>query len=87
MRLCFVCKSQIESGRLEAIPETRLCKQHGQEIEKYGGEFRITISQERTSKQGSLKLNYGGISTATIRNQRGMEQLRDDYEQSRWATE
>ena len=38
MRLCVVCKKQIEEGRIDAIPGTRICVEHGKEIQKYGGE-------------------------------------------------
>ena len=80
MRLCFVCKKNIDDARLDAIPETRLCATHGQEIEKFGGEFRMSASQERTSKQGSLKLNYGGIATTRERNQDAMDKLKDEFD-------
>lgn len=80
MRLCQVCKGPIEQERLEGIPDTRLCKEHGREIANYGGEFIMSASQERTSKQGSLKLNYGGIATTKQRNDQGIEDLRNDYE-------
>jgi len=80
MRLCIICKQEIDSERLEAIPETRLCLQHGHEIKKFGGEFKLSATQERTSKQGSLKLNYGSISTTSTRNEEAMERLRDEYE-------
>ena len=83
MRLCMVCKQQIESDRLEVIPETRLCITHGKQIQKYGGEFTVTASQERTSKQGSLKHNYGGVTTSTVRNEAAMTQLIDEYESHR----
>lgn len=78
-RLCFVCKNEIEPERLEAIPQTRLCTQHGHEIQKFGGEFILSASQERTSKKTSLKVNYGGITTSSTRNDDGMEQLREEY--------
>ena len=80
MRLCIVCKQEIESDRIEAIPATRLCTQHGEEIQAYGGEFTVSASQERTSKQGSLKLNYGGISTSSTRNENALSRLLDDYD-------
>jgi hypothetical protein len=80
MRLCVVCKAPIDAERIEAIPETRLCTQHGREIQKYGGEFVVSASQERTSQPGSLKLNYGGISTSKARNDEAIEMLRDEYE-------
>lgn len=83
MRLCQICKKPIEQERTEAIPETRLCTQHGSEIAKYGGEFIMSASQERTSKLGSLKLNYGGISTSKRRNEKAVDELRNDYQLGR----
>lgn len=80
MRFCIVCKCEIETDRIDAIPGTRLCARHGREIEKYGGEFKLRASQERTSKKGSLKLNYGGISTSSTRNEDALGQLLDEYE-------
>lgn len=79
VRICEVCKQPIEAERAEGVPETRLCGKHSTEVEKYGGEFLMTATQERTSKTGSLKINYGGISTTRTRNQEGIRRLRDDY--------
>ena len=79
MRLCAVCKKQIEEDRIDAIPGTRLCIEHGSEIQKYGGEFKISASDERTSKRGSMKINYGGIATNSVRNTEALEQLIDDF--------
>ena len=84
MRRCAVCKSEIESERVEAIPATRLCTLHGREIQKYGGEFIVSASHERTSKQGSLKLNYGGISTSSTRNEDALNELLDEYERQQF---
>ena len=80
MRLCIVCKKTIEPAREEAIPDTRLCTQHGVEITKFGGEFRLSAVQERTSKKTSFKVNYGGISTTRKRNDIALEKLQDEYE-------
>lgn len=85
MRLCVVCKQEIEADRVEAIPGTRLCIQHGKEIQQYGGEFKLSASQERTSKQGSLKLNYGGISTQSTRNEDALNRLLDEYERKQFS--
>ncbi len=84
MRYCMVCKIEIEADRIEAIPRTRLCTRHGREIEQFGGEFRLTATQERTSKKGSLKLNYGGISTNLERNTDAMDQMLDEYERQQF---
>jgi hypothetical protein len=79
-RPCAICLKPIEAERIEALPETRLCLAHAQQIQKYGGEFILTATQERTSKPGSLKRNYGGISTSQRRNHEGIERLREEYE-------
>jgi uncharacterized protein (DUF1697 family) len=79
-RLCEICKGPIDQERVEAIPDTRLCTEHGREIARFGGEFVISAEQERTSKAGSLKLNYGGITTARTRNAAAVARLRDEYE-------
>ena len=79
-RLCQICKAPIELQRLEAMPKTRLCSEHAREIRRYGGEFIVTAELERTSKPGSLKLNYGGIATTETRNEEAIQQLLDDYE-------
>jgi hypothetical protein len=83
MRCCEICKAPIELERAEAIRDTRLCLEHARQIARYGGEFLLTAVQERTSKPGSLKRNYGGIDTAKVRNQAALDQLRADHEQSR----
>lgn len=78
-RVCEVCKRPIEKQRAEGIPETRLCGEHAREIDRYGGEFLTSSHQERTSKAGSLKINYGGVTTRKRRNTAGVQRLRDDY--------
>ena len=85
MRVCAVCKAEIEADRCQAIPATRLCALHGREIEQFGGEFTVIASQERTSKQGSLKLDYGGIATSATRNEDAWAKLRDEYEKQQKA--
>ena len=82
-RVCEICKEVIEPERAELIPDTRLCMKHAQLAQQYGGEFSLTAKQERTSKKTSLKVNYGGISTARQRNLRAIERLKDDYEAER----
>ena len=79
-RRCEIRKQEIDPERLEFLPETRLCLTHAKLIEKYGGEFVISATQERTSKPGSLKRNYGGVSTTSTRNTSAVEKLRQDYE-------
>ena len=81
-RRCEICKQPIDPERAEGYPETRLCTKHGEAIKHYGGEFLLTASQERTSKSGSLKINYGGIETQSTRNYEGIARLKDDYANS-----
>ncbi|HVS36998.1 MAG TPA: hypothetical protein VMS17_15665 [Gemmataceae bacterium] len=69
----------IAPGRLEAVPETRLCAEHARQIEKLGGEFIRTMVQERTSKAGSLKRSYGSASIHKTRNYEAMEKLKAEY--------
>lgn len=87
MRLCIVCKQPIEAAREEVISDTRLCTLHGKEIEKFGGEFKMSAEQERTSKKSSFKVNYGGISTTRTRNEIALEKLQDAYELEQFEKE
>jgi hypothetical protein len=75
-RPCEVCKTLIEPERVEAIPETRLCAEHARMIGRYGGEFIVTTSRENPGKSGSLKKNYGGVTTQKRRNKLALEKLR-----------
>lgn len=80
IRFCEVCKAQIDPERAAALPGTRLCDEHGKAIEAYGGEFVVSAQQERTSKSGSLKINYGGIATHQERNDEAVQRLKDQYQ-------
>ncbi len=79
-RPCEICGQLIDPERLEVLPETRLCTEHARQIQNLGGEFRIVTSQERTSKPGSLKRNYGGVNIEKRRNRRALARLRADFE-------
>lgn len=79
-RPCEICNKMIEEERLEAVPQTKLCIDHARAIEKFGGEFKLSGSYETTSKQGSLKLNYGGVNVIKTKNTDGLEKLRKEYE-------
>jgi hypothetical protein len=80
-RYCEICSKQIDEERVQELPETRLCVEHGEKIKKYGGEFVAVVSQERTNKPGSLKVNYGGVSVERLgRNTKALEKLRDEYD-------
>jgi hypothetical protein len=69
----------IQPERIEILPDTHLCCDHARKIAKFGGEFTITAVRERTSKAGSLKKNYGGVTPSKRRNHRALEQLRDEH--------
>ena len=79
-RACEICKKPLNPERAEGLPMTRLCIEHAHEIEKLGGEFKTYINEELTSKQGSLKKNYGGVTLYRRRNQEAMLKLREAYE-------
>ena len=83
MRHCEICKQPIDADRAEAIRQTRLCTEHAREIQQYGGEFIMSSTQEKTSKEGSLKKNYGGISTRLRRNELALSKLRDAYDRAK----
>ena len=55
-RNCSRCGKEIPAERIEAIPETMVCVSCSSEM---GGEFQIIAIAEKTSKEGSLKKNYG----------------------------
>ncbi len=78
-RGCDICKEPIDPERIEVIPETRLCTKHAQEIRQFGGEFKLTATQERTSKAGSLKKNYGDVTTAKVRNNEAISRLKEQF--------
>lgn len=84
-RGCEICKQPIENERAECLPMTRLCIKHAQEIGKFGGEFRLSVVDEVTSKQGSLKKNYGGVTITQHRNDLAIHKLRDAYTSPRVA--
>ena len=62
IRTCELCDVQIPPERVKAIPGTWLCIACSSEV---GGDFVYTATQINLGKQGSLKLNYGGIGTIT----------------------
>ena len=84
-RLCEICMKPIDPDRLEAANDTRLCGEHAEKIRKHGGEFIRSVSQETTSKAGSLKKNYGGVNSDKIRNQAAIEKLKIEFEEEKWT--
>lgn len=83
-RPCEICMKPIELERLETIPNTRLCLEHAEKIKKHGGEFVVTSTPDRTSKVGSLKLNFGGVTPSMQRNHKAIEKLKDEFEEDKW---
>jgi hypothetical protein len=79
VRPCEVCRELIDEERLEVLPETRLCTECAKKITKHGGEFTVSSVADSLGKVGSLKKNYGGISTHKTRNNLAVEKLRDEY--------
>lgn len=65
-RPCVRCSAMIPVERLEVMPETEICVTCSHEV---GGEFKLIAINERTSKPGSLKLNYGGVTIKKVRKQ------------------
>jgi hypothetical protein len=63
-RSCERCGASIPAERVETVPETRLCVKCSEEV---GGEFHLYATYERTSKEGSLKKNYGGVNVFRVR--------------------
>ncbi|MBM3982385.1 MAG: hypothetical protein FJ304_19375 [Planctomycetes bacterium] len=61
---CARCGETIPAERLEGLPETMVCVTCSNEM---GGEFHVIVTPEKTSKEGSLKKNYGGYSTKKVR--------------------
>src|SRR5438105_1766405 len=86
-RPCEICMKSIETTRLETLNDTRLCDEHARKIEKYGGEYLRSFTNETTSKQGSFKKNYGGNAVSKVRNQKAIEQLKDEYEDEKWKSQ
>ena len=82
VRGCEICGKMIEPERAEALPATRLCIEHGREIQKFGGEFKVTSRDIRTSKEGSLKKNFGGVDVSQSRNRDALEKLRDAFDRT-----
>ncbi|HZT34373.1 MAG TPA: TraR/DksA C4-type zinc finger protein [Nitrososphaera sp.] len=82
-RPCEICGQLIDEERIEVVPGTRLCGEHARQIQKHGGEFIVIATQERTSKAGSLKHNYGSVSTSKKRNHEALAKLREEYLEQR----
>ncbi|MDZ4833896.1 MAG: TraR/DksA C4-type zinc finger protein [Candidatus Melainabacteria bacterium] len=55
--ICRLCGNVIPEERMEALPETELCVGCSAKV---GGEVVMIANEVRTSKEGSMKINYGG---------------------------
>lgn len=85
-RGCEVCKQQIDAERAEALPRTRLCTKHARQLERRDkrGELIRVVSEESTTKQGSLKKTGGaGIFVDFVRNVEAIAKLRETFETKR----
>jgi hypothetical protein len=79
-RPCEICGQAIDPERVDVLPDTRLCREHARQIQKYGGEFLVSFSLARLGKAGSLKKNYGDVSMNKRRNLDGLQRLREEHE-------
>jgi hypothetical protein len=61
---CIRCRAEIPAERVEALPETELCIQCSEAV---GSDFIYFATNDRTSKPGSMKLNYGGVTVKRVR--------------------
>lgn len=64
MKNCIRCRKEIPAERVEALPETELCIKCSEAV---GSDFILVAHNERTSKPGSMKHNYGGVSVKLVR--------------------
>ncbi len=74
-RPCQRCGEPLDAERIEALPETRLCKPCSQQI---GGDFQRTFQQESLGKTESLKKNYGSINVTKKRKKIAKKEIPDD---------
>lgn len=61
---CIRCENPIPEARLKALPETELCISCSEAV---GSDFVLTSQLVRTSKEGSMKMNYGGVEVKLVR--------------------
>jgi hypothetical protein len=82
-RPCEVCGEPIHPERIEVLPETRLCIEHGKQIARYGSEFLLIGTQSSLGEDGSMKKNYGDVSVRQKRNAEGVRRLIEEYDRGR----
>jgi len=56
-RQCAKCRSEIPQGRIEAMPDTRVCVACSQAMG--GSEFTLKVQTVESRKEGSLKKGTG----------------------------
>jgi RNA polymerase-binding transcription factor DksA len=61
---CELCGNVIPAERMEALPDTRICVGCS---ERVGGEWDVRGVDVVTSKEGSMKKNYGGVEVVRTR--------------------
>lgn len=80
-RPCEICGEMLDADRVESQPWTRLCPRHAEQIRQFGGEFRVTLTEDSLSKKGSMKGNRGDVAvTGKVRNHAALAKLRAEYE-------
>ncbi len=79
MTYCTICGKEIPQERMEIIPDTELCVEHAQAIQKLGGEFKLIGIQGNIGKAGSLKKNYGDVDVKKNKNHEAIDKLRKQY--------
>lgn len=63
---CKRCGKLVPAERMEALPETELCVSCSAAV---GSDFVMVVRAVRTSKPGSMKINYGGVDVEFVRRQ------------------
>ena len=61
---CIRCEETIPEARMKALPETELCISCSEAV---GSDFVLTSRLVRTNKEGSMKVNYGGVEVKLVR--------------------
>ncbi|MDZ4836307.1 MAG: TraR/DksA C4-type zinc finger protein [Candidatus Melainabacteria bacterium] len=61
---CIRCENPIPAARMEALPETELCIGCSAAV---GSDFVLSTRLVRTNKEGSMKVNYGGVEVKLVR--------------------
>jgi hypothetical protein len=80
-RPCEICGKMIDPERADALPGTRLCTEHAQQADKFGGEIKLTATEIGLSKPGSMRGNRGDVAiTGKQRNIAALDRLHEQKE-------